>query len=147
MIAGHLGEILTLIGTIDPATQANSIAYSDVIDMSKYEQVIATALLGNMASETIDFAAYKCDSDGSNPTSLKAATQLAANASTNDNSQIVIVVRPQDLADISEASRYVKFGYVTGGATGGPAACLVQGVAKQGAVGANALATLKQTKY
>lgn len=147
MIAGHLGEVLAVIATSDPQTHANTIKYTDVVDMADWDQVIAIACTGDMASETIDFAAYKCDSDGSNPASMKAATQLAASASANDNSQVVIVLRPADMNGVSEASRYVKFGLVTGGATGGPASVVVLGIPRQGIASAVDLSTVKEIKY
>jgi hypothetical protein len=110
-----------VVGRIDPQTVANTQLYTDVIDMSKWREVMGIALLGNMASETIDFKAYTCDNDGSNATALVSATQLAASASANDNKQIVINLRSEH---VTNTKRYVKFGLVTGGATGGPA-CVV----------------------
>ena len=120
------GEKLAVVGTIDPQTVVNTELFSDVVDMSKFHQALAVALLGNMAAETIDFKAYSCDSDGSNAAALRSATQLAAHASNNDNKQIVIGVRAEDL--IASGKQYCKFGLVTGNSTGGPAAVLVLGV-------------------
>lgn len=139
------GEKLALIGTIDPATIANTQIYTDVVDMSKWHQVLGLCLLGNMASETIDFKAYSCNSDGSSSVELKACTQLAANASTNDNTQLVISVRAEDLA--ASGKQYVRFGLVTGGATGGPAAVAVLGVdARYQPASDNDLSTVQQIK-
>jgi hypothetical protein len=147
MIAGHLGEILAIVGTSDPSTHANTEKFTDAIDMSKFDQIIGIALTGDMASETITFKAYKCDAAGSNRTELKAAAQLAANASTNDNSQIVIAVRASDLNAITEDSRYVTFGLVTGGATGGVCSVLALGVPCYGLASANDLSTVKEIKF
>jgi hypothetical protein len=147
MIAGHLGEILAVVATSDPSTHANTEKFSDAIDMSKFDQVIGIALTGDMASETIDFKVYKCDSDGSNRTALKSATQLAANASANDNSQIVIAVRASDLNANSEAARYITFGLVTGGATGGVASIVALGLPVYGIAASNDLATVKQIVF
>lgn len=147
MISGHLGEILAVIATSDPQTHANVEKFTDVIDMSKYDQVMGIALTGDMASETIDFRVVKCDSDGNNPVALKAATQLAANASANDNSQSIIIVRASDLNAVNEASRYIKFGLFTGGATGGPAAIAVIGIPNYGTAASNDLSTVKEIKY
>lgn len=139
------GEKLAILATIDPATVANSEVFTDVIDMNLFNQVYAIALLGNMAAETIDFKCYYCDSDGNNATALKAATQLAAHASNNDNAQVGISVRADEL--VANSKRYVKFGLVTGGATGGPAAVVVLGSDPryQPASGSN-LASVKQVK-
>ena len=102
------GEKLALVGTIDPATVVNSEVFTDVVDMAKFHQVLATAFLGNMAAETIDFKAYTCDSNGSNATTLKSCTQLAAHASNNDNTQLSIQVRAEELGPLSK--QYIKFG-------------------------------------
>ena len=78
-------EGLALVGTVDPATVANTEVFTDVVDMGALQQAIGVAMLGNMAAETIDFKAYSCDSDGNNAAAItgKAATQLAAHASNN----------------------------------------------------------------
>lgn len=125
-------EGLALVGTVDPATVANSEVFTDVVDMGALQQAIAVAMLGNMAAETIDFKAYSCDSDGNNAAAItgKAATQLAAHASNNDGKQLVINLRDTDL--LASGKQHVKFGLVTGGATGGPAAVAVFGALRQG---------------
>jgi hypothetical protein len=142
MIPARLSEVLVTIGTIDPGTVANTQALSDVIDMANYEQVMCTLLLGNMASETIDFRVHTCDAAGNNLVQLKAITQLAANASANDNAQAVITVRAEELNSVSEGARYIRFGAVTGGATGGPVAALVQGLLKSGRAATQDLASV-----
>lgn len=139
------GEKLAVVGTIDPATVANTEVFTDVVDMSKFHQVLGIALLGNMAAETIDFKAYSCDSNGSNSVALKSATQLAANASANDNAQVLISVRAEDLQ--ASGKQHVRFGLVTGGATGGPAGVVVLGVdAKYQPASALHLASVLQNK-
>jgi hypothetical protein len=139
------GEKLAILGTIDPQTVANTEKFSDVIDMNTFHQVLAIAMTGDMASETIDFKCYTCDSDGTNATALKTATQLAASASANDNAQVAISVRADDL--VATSKRYIKFGLVTGGATGGAAAAVVLGVdGRYAPESASNLATVKQVK-
>jgi len=115
---------IALVGTIDPATVANTEVFTDVIDMTKFGQVFGIALLGNMAAETIDFKAYTCASDGSSKVALKSCTQLAAHASTNDNTQLAINVRA---AEVGASGRYIVFGLVTGNSTGGPCAVAALG--------------------
>lgn len=117
-----LAERAAVVGTIDPQTVANTEIYTDVVDMSKFLAVAGVALLGNMASETIAFKAYTCDSDGSNSVALKTSS-LTASASANDNTQLVIGVRAEEL--LASGKRYCRFGLVTGGATGGPASVVV----------------------
>lgn len=120
------GEKIAVVGTIDPQTVANTELFTDVVDMSKFHQALFIALLGDMAAETIDFTLYYCDSDGNNAAELKDCTQLAAHAANNDNDQLVISLRAEEL--LAAGKRYVKAGLVTGGATGGPAAVVALGV-------------------
>ena len=139
-----LCEGLALVATIDPATIANTEIFTDVVDMGAMRQAMAIALLGNEAAETVDFKAYSCDSNGSNAVVIagKTATQLAAHASNNDNMQLVINLRDTDL--LASGKQYVKFGLVTGGATGGPAAVAVLGAPRQGAAADSDLASVLQ---
>ena len=131
-MSARLYENMPLIATIDPATVSNTEVFTDVVDMSKYHRVKFTFLLGNMASETITARVVTCDSAGNNAAAFKTATQLAASATANDNDQIIIEVDGDDLAEgASNADRYVKGGLVTGGASGGPACCVVHGEPKQ----------------
>lgn len=140
-------EKIALVGTIDPGTVANTEVFTDVIDMAKWHQAMGIALLGNMASETIDFKAYRCAADGSSKVALKSATQLAAHATNNDNTQVVINVRSEDLSAAADGARYVVFGLVTGGATGGPAAAVALGVdARFNPASADDLASVQQIK-
>lgn len=137
-----LSEGCALVATVDPATVANSEVFTDVIDFSLVLQVMAVAALGNMAAETIDFKFYSCDSDGNNAAAVtgKASTQLAAHATNNDAKQLIINVRSGDL--LASGKQYGKFGIVTGGATGGPAAVLVLGQPRQGLASAGDLSSV-----
>lgn len=123
------GEKLAIVATVDPQTVANSEAVTDAVDMSKFDQAIFILALGDMASETIDFR-LESDSDSGFATdkqTLKAATQLAASATLNDNDQVVLWCRAQDLL-ANTNHRYVRGRAITGGATGGPAAIIGLGV-------------------
>lgn len=42
-----LSEAIALVGTIDPATVANTEVFTDVVDMGAHVQVMAVALIGN----------------------------------------------------------------------------------------------------
>jgi hypothetical protein len=147
MFTAHLGEVLSVCATVDPQTTANTEKFTDVIDMSKYDQVLGIALTGDMASETIDFRVVTCDSGGANPVALKACAQLTASAGANDGAQLELAVRSADLNANGEAARYIKFGLVTGGATGGPCAVVVVGIAHAGLASANDLSTVAEIKY
>lgn len=138
-------EKVAILGVLTPQTVANVEKFTTVVDMSNIGQVMAVAQLGDMAAETVDFKAYTCDSDGTGAAALKAADQLAANAGNNDGKQVAINVRSDEL--LASGKRYVKFGLVTGGASGGPAAVLVLGTdMRQGLASANDLASVLQLK-
>lgn len=145
MLNGSAGEHLAIVSTIDPATVTSTPATGDWVDMSKYDQVLFLFALGNMAAETIDAAVEEATSSGgAGAQALKAATQLAAHASNNDNKQIAIEV---NAADLSDGFRYVRPTLVTGNTTGGPASCIgVAFGARQEPASDGALATLIEIK-
>ena len=137
-----LSEAVAVVGVINPATVANTEVFTTVVDLGANRQAIAIAMIGNVPAETIDFKAYSCDSDGNNAAAItgRAATQLAAHASNNDNKQLIINIRDGDL--IASGKQHVKFGLVTGGATGGPCAVVVLGAPRQGNASANDLSSV-----
>ncbi|MGL4553465.1 MAG: hypothetical protein ACRC33_20045 [Gemmataceae bacterium] len=108
---------------LDPQTVNSTAKLTAAVDMAKFPQVSFVFLLGDMASETIDCGVYESDGSAGTYAALtgKQATQLSAHASNNDNKQIVITVRSEEL---SAGKRYLKGRMVTGGATGGMA-CIV----------------------
>lgn len=115
-------EQLAVVSRINPATVTSAGANGDTVDMAKYGQVAFFFALGDVAAETVDALVQQCTAaDGTGAATLKAATQLAAHASNNDNKQIVIEVKASDLG---AAYRWVRPRLVTGGATGGPAVCV-----------------------
>ena len=116
-------EKIALVGHIEPAT-ITTAAYSDVIDFSKFFQLMGVASLGAINSgDQVVFAAYECDSTGNNASMLKAVTWNAS--TTNANSQIKLGIRAEDLANATY--QHMKFG-LSCGTTGGPAAVSVYGV-------------------
>lgn len=122
MINFKAGEKIALVSVIDPGTVNSTPKHSTPVDMSKFHQVVFALALGDMAAETIDFLVQTCDSDGSNAATLKSATQLAAHASNNDNKQLLISVRAEEL--LESGKTHVRARAVTGNTTGG-AACLM----------------------
>lgn len=121
------GEVLAVVSTIDPQTVTSSAAAAgDGIDMSRFEQCTAFFLLGDMASGTIDCILQQetVSSFDDSVSTLLAATQLAASATVNDNKQIVLSARSEDLA---AGDRYVRPQITIGDATGGPVSCVVLG--------------------
>jgi len=138
----HLAEQLEVVATIDPQTVINSEQVSDYVDMSKYHQIIAIFLLGDMANETIDARLQEAtDSSGPSAKAIKGATQLAGSAAGNDNKQIVISLHNDEL-DVAGSFRYVAARMITGNTTGGPAACVILGLPKTQPAGSNDLSTV-----
>jgi len=114
-------EELALLAVINPQTVANTNITSGWVDASLYHELAAQLSLGDMASETIDFKIEQATSSGgAGAKTLKASTQLAANASNNDNKQLQIAVTTDKL-DSANGFKFVRLNAVTGGATGGPA--------------------------
>lgn len=125
-----LSEALALVSTIDPQTVANSEKIGDYVDMADYHEIIAIFSLGNMAAETIDCRLQEAlTSAGGSAQAAKSATQLAAHASNNDNTQIIISLKSEDM-DTDDSYRYVAPRMVTGNTTGGAASCVVLGLPK-----------------
>jgi hypothetical protein len=121
----QMRERLSLLGTLDPQSVASTETYTDYVDMSKQDQALVLAMLGDMAAETIDVTVYEAkDGSGTGEQSLKSATQLAAHATNNDNEQIKINVRSDELSD---GYTHIRVGLVTGDTTGGPVSIAVLG--------------------
>ena len=116
-------ERAAVVATVDPQTVANSEKLTDAIDMSKWAEVLFIFLTGDMASETIDFGLQASATSGGTYANItdKQATQLAAHASNNDNSQIVINLKAEEMP---AGKRWVKGRAITGAGTGGPG-CIV----------------------
>lgn len=137
-------EMAALIGTIDPQSIGTTEVFTDVVDMSKWDQVLFIFMIG-VAGNTDDLVArvVTCDSGGTNAAAFKTATTLSGHATANDNDQIIISVSAEDLAGGSmNANRYVKGGFV-GMSDGTLAACAVIGMLpKHGPANDNDLASV-----
>lgn len=108
-------EIGTLIGTIDPQRVTTTELFTDVIDMSDFDQVTFYFLVGNADFAEITARVVTCNAAGNSRTALKTATALDESLSSNDNVQIIVNVAAEDLAGgDSPDDRYVRGGIVTG---------------------------------
>jgi hypothetical protein len=120
------GEALPVLGT-KIGTCSSTPLISGAIPVSGVDQVLCVFQTGDMAAETIDFKVQTVDSDGtSNAADLKAATQLAAHASNNDNKVVVINIRQDDL--IASGKKHIRMYGVTGNTTGGTCCFTAVGV-------------------
>ena len=97
------------------------------VAVQNVESLRLVAALGDMASETIDVAIYQAtDTSGTGAKVAKAATQLAAHATNNDNKAIVVGMRKDEL-DLTNGFKFVAGRAVTGGATGGACGLVLDG--------------------
>lgn len=106
-------EIGTLIGTIDPQRLSTTQLYTDVVDMSDFDEVTFYFLIGNADFAEVTARVVTCNSAGNTVAAFKTATALDESLSANDNTQIIINISADDLAGgVSPADRYVKGGIV-----------------------------------
>lgn len=111
------GEKLAIGAVMSPQTVNSTPGVTGAIDMSVHRQATFVFTTADMANETLDVKVEQsADSGFTTPSDLRAATQRPASASANDNIQIVVAIRAEELA---EGQRYVRGHAVTGGATGG----------------------------
>src|SRR5437763_1728913 len=96
---GWAYERFGIVGTIDPQTITTVELFTDVIDMSKWHEVMAIALTGDLATSTLTFTAYTCASDGSGAVALTGQGKqvtLGSSATANDNVQEIIDVKAEE---------------------------------------------------
>lgn len=124
-ISGSPAEAIG-IGQWSTATANSTPLAGTALNMKDWSKALFVFRLGDMAAETIDCVVETCDSNGANNVTLKAATQLAAHASNNDNKVIVIGVDENELNASGKA--YVRGKITTGGATGGTCTIAALGV-------------------
>jgi len=116
-------EKLAVVGHIESQV-ITAMQYSDVIDFSKFYQLLGIANLGAVnAGDQIVFAAFECDGSGNNASMLGAVTW--AGTSGNQNTQIKLGVRAEDLTNATY--QHMKFG-LSCGTTGGAAGATILGV-------------------
>jgi hypothetical protein len=121
-----LHEMAAPVALLSPQTINSTAKFSNIVDMSRFHEVMFVFLLGDMASETIDLGVQEATAEGGPFAALagKQATQLAANATANDAKIVVITVKSEEL---SVGHRHLRARAVTGGATGGVAAIVALG--------------------
>ena len=130
MLNSMPSEFIKMQSRAVPATFANTEKVSDAIAIANYHTFFFVLLIGDMASETVDFRLEVADDSGfsTNKTTLKAATQLAAHASNNDSKQIILECRNEDALAVLATAQYIRGRAITGGATGGPCCIFGAGV-------------------
>jgi hypothetical protein len=122
---GSAAEQVGLL-TFNSGTASSTPLAGTAARMNRFRKALVIFALGDMAAETIDCVVETCDSNGSNNVSLKAATQLAAHATNNDNKQIVVAINVDEM--IASGKEYIRGRITTGGVTGGTCQIAVLGL-------------------
>ena len=102
-------ELLALLATLDPASQAASTVTTGWIPVAGYHSLLATIQTGVLgASATLDAKlqqATDASGTGAKDVTGKAITQIVK--ATGDNKQALINLRPDDL-DVTNGYAYVR---------------------------------------
>lgn len=133
-ISGSPAEAIG-VGQWSTGTASSTPLAGTALNMAPWGKALFIFRLGDMAAETIDCVVETCNSDGSGNVTLKAATQLAAHASNNDNKVIVIAVDANELT--ASGKSYVRGKITTGGVTGGTCSIAALGVEPRHGVAAD----------
>lgn len=113
-------ETMAIVATIDPQTIGNVAVVSDWVAMGTWESVAFAALIGNVPAETFDIGLQQAtDASGTASKVLANATQIAANATVNDNTQLLLQARAEDL-DFANGFTHVAIRILGAGPVGGP---------------------------
>ena len=122
-----MSEEWAVIGTIDPDAYAAAAATSDVIDMSKFDSVVAIVMAGTLGtSATLDGKLQASTATGSGMADItgKSITQLVK--ATDDDKQAIINLSEDE---IDPGDRYVQLVMTVGAATS-DAGAIILGRAK-----------------
>lgn len=122
-------ETLSVLAVLNPGTVNSTPAHSGAASLGAHSAYIGIVALGNMANETIDarLEASPVSNFGSGVVTVASATQLAADASANDNDQLVIEALASDIARLAPGCLFLRLRVVTGNTTGGPASGVILG--------------------
>ena len=101
-------EEWAIVGTVDPVAQTAATVYTDDVDMSLFEQVmfvVMTGALGTGGTVVASIASGTAASPTTDVTNKVAATLDDSPANDDDNVQVIINLRGDEL---TEGHRYVR---------------------------------------
>ncbi len=109
-----LSEMLALVAAIDPDAYTTGTQESDEIDMQMHREVIFILQVGTIAvGSTVDFRIYQgVDNEGTAGESYVLLKEATALGDTDDDKQVIINVRADDL---TAGYRWIKAAVVLGG--------------------------------
>ncbi|ARR55338.1 hypothetical protein HY78_18770 [Rhizorhabdus wittichii DC-6] len=106
----NASAVVAVLAAIDPASQAAGTVTTGWIDMQDWFRIMAVLQVGALgAAATVDakFVQAKDGSGGSAKDVPGTAITQLTKAGTDDNKQVVINLRPEDL-DFNNGYRYVR---------------------------------------
>lgn len=104
-MVGWLHERLAIVATVDPRDANNTDESSDVIDMSKYHQIMIVVLLGVLNDSATDAVTVTEDSDAAMGSEAAISGKAVNVVGTDDAKQFVIGLRADEM---SAGKRYVR---------------------------------------
>lgn len=107
-------------------TASSTPLVTSYVSAKNFGRALLIVRTGDMAAETIDVAIFQGQGGSTNAKALKAATQLAANASNNDNGVIIIGADLNDL-DVANGYTHIAGRILTGAGTGGTCTAILLG--------------------
>jgi len=111
----NFNEEWALVGTIDPDANATGATNSDVIDMSKFDEVvfiICAGILGTAA--TLDFKVQESATSGGTYTDISGASIAQLVKASNDDDQAILSIKGSSLSD---GMQFVRGVHTIGAAT------------------------------
>lgn len=139
-------EQMAVVGVIDPDAYTNSTYTTDYIDMSKWEEIMAVVMVGDMVTNsTVNFKVTEytnTSAGGAQDISGKAITQLTE-AGSDSNKQAIINLRREDLS-IDDGYRYVKLQMIVGAAASDSAAIVLGLVPRRAPASDNDLSSVDE---
>lgn len=107
-------ENAAIVGTIDPDANAAATYLSDVIDMSKFESIMALVMTGILgASATINAKLVQATTSGGTYKDVADKAIATLVKATGDDKQVVINCRAEEI-DVDNGYRYVKLSMTVG---------------------------------
>ena len=115
----RLSEQLAVVATIDPEayTTATTVT-TDVFDMSVHHEAMFVIMTGTVAANTtLDFDVQESTATGAGTVTATAVASITQLTAGNDDDQVIVTVRGEDMSD---GYRYLR-GVLTIGGVGGTA--------------------------
>jgi len=94
----RLSEQLAVVATIDPDAYGTTTLTTDVFDMSVHHEAMFVIMVGTNGG-TVDFEVQESTATGAGTNTTTAVASITQLASADDDVQVVVTVRGEDMAD------------------------------------------------